>query len=139
MHIPRSVGIRPEPNVTPMIDVMLVLLIIFMTIAPLLETGLVATVPAAQHLTDHPDDETDAVIGVDVGGRLFFNKVPIVKAALRAKLQTRFASLPGDRVVYLRADRGLPYEAVQEVMTIASQAGARVVGLISEDVTLSKR
>jgi biopolymer transport protein ExbD len=135
MHAQRSLSIRAEPNVTPMIDVMLVLLIIFMAVAPLLDTGMVATVPPAQHLNEHPEDATDAVIGLDVAGRLFFNKQPIAESALSARLLARFASKPGDRVVYLRADRGLSYEVVQGAMTIASDAGATVVGLITEAST----
>jgi biopolymer transport protein ExbD len=134
MHAQRSVGVRAEPNVTPMIDVMLVLLIIFMTVAPLLDTGMVATPPTARHPSEHPDDDADAVIGIDVAGRLFFNKEPVTESALRARLHSRFASRSDDRVVYLRADRGLSYEAVQDVMTIASAAGASVVGLITEAV-----
>jgi biopolymer transport protein TolR len=138
MHAQRSVVVRAEPNVTPMIDIMLVLLIIFMTVAPLLDSGMVATPPTAHHPSEHPEDDTDAVIGVDIAGRLFFNKEPVTQSALRTRLQARFASRSDDRVVYLRADRGLSYEAVQDVMTIASVAGASVVGLITEVVPPNK-
>ena len=126
-------AVRAEPNVTPMIDVMLVLLIIFMAVGPLIETGINATPPTGQGLTAHPDAETDAVIGLDAHGRLFYNKQPIDSAALRVRLARRFAAAPNDRLVYLRADQALDYEQVQSAMELASSSGARMVALVAAE------
>jgi biopolymer transport protein TolR len=124
--------IRAEPNVTPMIDVMLVLLIIFMAVGPSLVSGFRAVPPTGMHLAAHPDEPTDAVIGIDAAGQLYFNRQQITEAALKARLIERFRLHGEDRVVYLRADGQLAYSRVQATMELASANGARVVGLVSE-------
>jgi biopolymer transport protein ExbD len=125
-------GIQVQPNVTPMIDVMLVLLIIFMTIGPLLDVGFRLIPPTGQHLTQHPDEEADAVIGLDDHGHLFYNKESVTEAGLRQRLRSRFIVTSNDRVVYLRAHQGLAYSRVQAAMELATAEGAQVVGLVSE-------
>src|SRR5881394_3340560 len=71
-------GVKAEPNVTPMVDVMLVLLIIFMVVAPALLAGFNAEPPQAQNIKDHPeDDQTDQVLGIDKDGNYYLNKKPI--------------------------------------------------------------
>ncbi len=125
-------AVRAEPNVTPMIDVMLVLLIIFMVVGPMLNERFAAMPPEARYSTRHPDDAGAAVIGMDARGALYFDKRPIDSIALRRVLVQRFRTKPDDRVVFLRADRTLPYGRLQETLAIASSAGAQVVGLVSE-------
>ena len=132
MNAATASPVRAQPNVTPMIDVMLVLLIIFMAVGPLLATGMRATPPEARFSAKHPDEGGDAVIGIDAMGRLYLDKMATDTTTLRARLMSRFTAHPADRVVYLRADRSLPYDRVQSVMTLASSAGAGVVGLVSE-------
>ena len=125
-------AVRAEPNVTPMIDVMLVLLIIFMVVGPMLNERFAAMPPDARYAARHPDDAGEAVIGIDVQGKLYLDKRPIDSTGLRRALTERFRAKPDDRVVFLRADRALPYGRLQETMGIASSAGAHVVGLVSE-------
>jgi len=125
-------GIRAEPNVTPMIDVMLVLLIIFMTVVPILSVGFSAEPPVGAHLEARPDEPGDPVIGLDRMGNYYLNKQPVTEAALRARLEARFPLGEQDRVVYLRADKNLLYERVGDAMDLATAAGARVVGLVGE-------
>ena len=127
----QTVNVRAEPNVTPMIDVMLVLLIIFMAVGPLLANGIVAEPPTGRHLAEHPDEPQDVIIGIDVAGRIFLDKHPVTERVLAERLTERFRRAPNDRVVYVRADHDLAYSKVQSVMTIASTAGARMVGLVS--------
>jgi biopolymer transport protein TolR len=132
MTTARSI-VRAEPNVTPMIDVMLVLLIIFMVIGPTLVDGFPATPPDARFTNRHPDDAGETVIGVAAGGQLYLDKVRTDSATLRRRLVARFAARPDDRVVFLRADRSLPYGTLEATMAIASSAGASVVGLVASD------
>ena len=89
-------GVASTPNVTPMVDVMLVLLIIFMVVAPALLAGFNADPPQAQNIKDHPeDDKTDQVLGIDKDGNYYLNKKPIqaedVAAALQAHLRRHAA------------------------------------------------
>jgi biopolymer transport protein TolR len=140
MRSHQTAGIQAQPNVTPMIDVMLVLLIIFMTIGPLLDAGFPLVPPTGQHLTKHPDESSDAVIGLDVHGGLFYDKRPITESELRRTLHARFAAAPDDRVVFLRAHEGLPFARVQSAMELASAEGAHVVGLVaSADAGATRR
>ncbi len=131
MPTPRS-AVQVQPNVTPMIDVMLVLLIVFMVAAPLLMTGVPAVPPRAVNLTAHPDDPADHTLGIDASGRYYLNKRLVAAAALEPALRRLFAAHPDDRVLYLRADRSLDYAVVQGAMDAAARAGARVVGLVAE-------
>jgi len=126
-----SMQVRAEPNVTPMIDVMLVLLIIFMVVGPTLIDGFNATPPDARYTSRHPDEPGEAVLGIDASGQLYLDKVPVDSATLSRRLAMRFRNQPDDRVVLLRADESLPYARLQTTMDIAARAGAQIVGLVS--------
>jgi len=123
-------AVRAEPNVTPMIDVMLVLLIIFMVVGPTLVEGP-AVPPEARYANRHPDEPGELTLGVDAQRRLYLDKQLVDSATLRRRLEARFREHPEDRVVFLRADESLPYEVLQRTMALASRAGAQVVGLVS--------
>ena len=86
-------GVASQPNVTPMIDVMLVLLIIFMVVTPALMAGFNATPPQGQNLKDHPEDEeNDQVLGIDKDGAYYLNKKPISKTAIEGELKRIYAN-----------------------------------------------
>jgi len=123
-------AVRAEPNVTPMIDVMLVLLIIFMVVGPTLVEGP-AIPPEARYANRHPDEPGEVTLGVDAQRRLYLDKQLVDSATLRRRLEARFREHPEDRIVFLRADESLPYEVLQSTMALASRAGAQVVGLVS--------
>ena len=125
--------VESTPNVTPMIDVMLVLLIIFMVVAPALRAGFNATPPEGVNLKDHPEDEnTDQVLGIDRDGQYYLNKRPIKNEDLPTKLKTIFDARTEDKILYLKADRTLDYAKVIDAIDIASKNGVRVVGMISD-------
>ena len=128
-----TASLRADPNVTPMIDVMLVLLIIFMIVVPLLVTGFRAELPKGANLAAHPEEKGDAVIGIDAAGRYFYNREPVSEAALVARLAQRFHGNSDARVAYVLADQSLPYGRVEAAMELAARAGVRVVSLISEN------
>jgi biopolymer transport protein TolR len=128
-----SGNVQSTPNVTPMIDVMLVLLIIFMVVAPALMAGFNATPPEGVNLKDHPEDEqTDQVLGIDREGQYYLNKRPIKNEDLASMLKKIFDARTEDKILYLKADKTLAYKKVLDAVDIASKNGVRVVGMISD-------
>jgi len=126
-------GVQSTPNVTPMIDVMLVLLIIFMVVAPALMAGFNATPPEGVNLKDHPEDEqTDQVLGIDREGQYYLNKRQIKNEDLAQKLKAIFDKRTEDKILYLKADKTLKYSKVLDAIDLASKNGVRVVGMISD-------
>jgi biopolymer transport protein TolR len=125
-------GVKAEPNVTPMIDVMLVLLIIFMIIIPALNAGFDATPPLGRNLKAHPEDNADQVLGIDVHGNYFLNKKPIHNEDLPTLLGQIYAARTEDKIMYLKADRGLDYGKILTAIDIAAHNGVRVTGMITD-------
>jgi biopolymer transport protein TolR len=126
-------GVESTPNVTPMIDVMLVLLIIFMVVAPALMAGFNATPPEGVNLKDHPEDEqTDQVLGIDREGQYYLNKRQIKNEDLAPMLKKIFEARTEDKILYLKADKQLEYAKVLDAIDLASKNGVRVVGMISD-------
>jgi biopolymer transport protein TolR len=126
-------SVKAEPNVTPMIDVMLVLLIIFMVVAPALLAGFNANPPQGQNLKAHPtDEENDQTLGIDKDGNYYLNKKPISKTAIEAEIKRIYDARTTDKVMYLKADKDLEYSKVVDATDMASKNGVRVVGLISD-------
>jgi biopolymer transport protein TolR len=126
-------GVRAEPNVTPMIDVMLVLLIIFMVVTPALLAGFNADPPQGQNLKEHPEDaENDQVLGIDKDGNYYLNKKEIKKEALEAEIKRIYAIREVDHTMYLKADAGLDYAKVVDATDMAAKNGVRVIALISD-------
>jgi biopolymer transport protein ExbD len=124
-------AVKSEPNVVPMIDIMLVLLIIFMIVTPLLASGFRATMPKADNLDKSPEEENEVILGIDDGGRFFLNTRPVPEAQLEDQLRALFSGRE-DKILYLKADNQLRYGRVQEGIEIARKAGARVVASITE-------
>jgi len=131
MHAAHN-AIRAEPNVTPMIDVMLVLLVIFMLVLPSLVAGTAAVPPEAENLEAHPEEPRDQTLSIDRDGRYYINKRQIVAEALPTELRAAAASRPDDHELFVRADKELRFDVVQRALDVAGAAGFRVVGLVSE-------
>jgi biopolymer transport protein ExbD len=125
-------SVSSDINVTPLVDVMLVLLIIFMVVTPALLQGFQAVLPTGDNLLERPEEESRVVVGIDVDGNWYFNKRPISRDNMFVALQTSFIERPEDKVLYLKADSGLPYQAILEMMDIGRDAGARVMAAVSE-------
>lgn len=119
-----------EINVTPMVDVMLVLLIIFMVTAPLLQTGVPVELPQtkAETLDVNPDL---AILTLSKDQRIFFGDVEIPYHQLEDKLGGNI-KLRKDKVVYLQADRTLPYGYVVDIMATMKRAGVDNVGMVTD-------
>jgi biopolymer transport protein TolR len=117
-------------NVTPLVDVMLVLLIIFMVTAPILQQGVPVDLPkvAASPLTG---EQEQLVVNVTKNGQLFLNDTPMTAEQLTEKLRAIAAARP-DRQLYVRADQAVPYGQVMRVMGAVREAGLVRVGLVTE-------
>ena len=127
-------GVASTPNVTPMVDVMLVLLIIFMVVAPALLAGFNAQPPQAINIKDHPEDEkTDQVLGIDKDGQYYLNKKLIKAEDVGPALKNIYVNTPrDDYIMYFKADKDLQYSKILDAMDLAMKNGVRVVGMISD-------
>ena len=126
-------NVKSEPNVVPMIDVMLVLLIIFMIIIPQISSGFTAVPPQGANLKPHPEEDTDQVLGIDVNGQYYLNRDAIPNDQLGAQLARIFQAQGRDEfILYVKADKGLDYAKVTEALDIAAANGVVVSGLITE-------
>jgi biopolymer transport protein TolR len=125
-------AVKADINVTPMIDVMLVLLIIFMIVTPLIAAGFKATLPKGKNLDPRPEGENEVVLGIDQGGQYFLSGRPLPNASLEDQLRSIFAARTEDKILYFKADNQLKYARVQEAVETARRAGVRVMAAITE-------
>ena len=125
-------SVKGEPNVVPMIDIMLVLLIIFMIVTPLIANGFKAAMPQGANLDPRPEGDDEVVLGIDESGHYFLNGAAIQDAALGDQLKAVYAARTKDKIMYFRADQNLKFEKIQEAVEIARHAGVRVMAAITE-------
>ncbi|AKF83214.1 biopolymer transporter TolR [Myxococcus fulvus 124B02] len=125
-----------EINVTPMVDVMLVLLIIFMVTAPLIQQGVKVNLPETKAA---PVEATEkkVVLSIDAGKKVYIGDAEVALEELEAKLAAN-AKVQADKEVFLHADRDVPYGTVVEVMAAAQRAGINNVGMITDPSTGAK-
>jgi len=124
-----------EINVTPMADVMLVLLIIFMITTPLLQSGVTLNLPKARNPLEAPeaDSKEAVVISLNRSGQIYRAKTPMSEDQLFDFLRTRFAGSDiQDRTIFLRADTALSYGRVVEIVNGSREAGVDRIGLMTE-------
>ena len=131
-----SKDVRADINVTPLADVMLVLLIIFMVITPLLQKGVDVKLPTAEFPSDHPDNEAAITVAVRKDNTVYVNMVPVAESELPTKLSEEFEGKT-ERILFLKADEALEYGDVLRVMDLCRDAGADEIGLITEVKTRS--
>jgi biopolymer transport protein TolR len=125
-------AIASAPNVTPLVDVMLVLLIIFMVVTPTLVSGVHAEPPEAVHLTAHPIEAGDHTLAMGANGSMLLDKRPITLDLLGGALTALYPAGAPNRVLYIRAHRELPYGDISEAIDVARRSGVAVVGMVSE-------
>jgi TolR protein len=123
-----------EINVTPLVDVMLVLLIIFMIAAPMLHQGIEVSLPEAEAEILPLRVEDPLVLSVNRQGLVFVRDTPIHPSQLVDRLSPILAA-KGDRSVFLKGDRELPYGKIIEVLDLLHQGGITQVGLVTEGAT----
>ena len=117
-------------NVTPLVDVMLVLLIIFMVTAPMLQMGIDVNLPRVQSRSIDVNEEK-LILTINASREIFFNRAKIPSADLGVKLRAVMANRI-DREIFLRADRTVPYGFVVEVMSEVRKAGVDKLGMITQ-------
>jgi biopolymer transport protein TolR len=122
-----------EINVTPMVDVMLVLLIIFMVSAPLLTVGVPLDLPQTQAKSLEQNDQKPLQLSVDIKGKVFVNDTEVAIDELIPKLKAITDARGGlDERIYMRADKKADYGTVAKVMGLLSGAGFKKLALVTE-------
>jgi len=132
-------GSIAQINVTPLVDVMLVLLVIFMVTAPIIQQGVSVDLPKI-HAAGLSSQEDPLVVGLTKDGTIYLNDNPIALADLRGKLVAIGQASP-DRALLLRADRSVPYGDVVGVIAAIKDAGINRLGMVTEpapDAPLSR-
>ncbi|MGE5200017.1 MAG: ExbD/TolR family protein [Rhodospirillaceae bacterium] len=124
-------GLKADINVTPLVDVMLVLLIIMMLIAPMLQQGVSVKLPQASNTADKPETQDQTVVAVTSDKRLYLNGVPIQEGELQSKIQTLMETKK-EKVVLIKGDEEAPYSAIMSAMDRLREANIENIGLITE-------
>jgi len=124
-------GVVAAINVTPLVDVMLVLLIIMMLVAPLLQQGVSVRLPTATNTVDKPESQDQTVIAIAQNKTLYLNAKPIQEQELASKVNELLESKK-EKVVVIKADEEVEYGAVMAAMDSLRQAGIEDIGLITE-------
>jgi biopolymer transport protein TolR len=127
-------GPMADINVTPMADIMIVLLIIFMVITPMLQKGVDVKLPQAGNTKDRKDEPKSIVVAIRKDSTTYLGSAKLEsQAQLLPQIKERLQDLPeGARMIYLKADDALPYSEVMKVMDLCREAGVEEVALIAE-------
>jgi biopolymer transport protein ExbD len=131
MQLGGSGGVKSDINVTPLVDVMLVLLIIMMIVAPLLQQGVAVTLPKATNNTEKPETQDQTVLAIDAQKRLYVNAKEVQGGDLRRRIDEVLESKK-EKIVIIKADQDVEYGAVMAAMDELRHAGIEDMGLITE-------
>jgi biopolymer transport protein TolR len=124
-------GVKSDINVTPLCDVMLVLLIIMMIVAPLLQQGVSVKLPVAGNTTDKPETQDQTVIAIARDKTLYVNARPIREGELTTRINELLESKK-EKIVLIKADEEVEYGAVMSAMDQLRQAGIEDIGLVTD-------
>ena len=122
-------GIKSDINVTPLVDVMLVLLIIMMIVAPLLQQGVSVTLPKATNTVDKPETQGQTVIAIGPNKAVYLNARPVTEGELVTKV-TELLENQKEKIILIKADEEVEYGAVMATMDQLRQAGIEDIGLV---------
>jgi biopolymer transport protein TolR len=126
-----SGGVKSDINVTPLVDVMLVLLIIMMIIAPLLQQGVALTLPTATNSSEKPETQEDTVIAITADGRYHLNGIAVPEGDLRRRVEDALEQ-KNQKIIIIKADEDAAYSAVMAAMDELRAAGLEDIGLITD-------
>ena len=133
----RDRTVMSDINVTPLVDVMLVLLVVFMITAPLLTAGVAVDLPKVKSKAISQQDNKPLEIGLDAQGNIFLGDSAITLDKLIAKLEAIAIEAP-DRRIYIKADQNLGYGQVMAVMAAVNRAGFTKIALVTDPVAAQK-
>jgi biopolymer transport protein ExbD len=139
MQVGERGSLNAEPNVVPMIDILLVLLIIFMIVTPVIAAGFPAQMPMARHIELRQEEGGDVVLGIDRDGKFYLDPgigqtglVP--EGQLEQVLTQIYDARTENKILYFKADQNLEFAKVQEGIEIARKAGVRVIAAVTEEL-----
>jgi biopolymer transport protein TolR len=131
MQLGTSGGVKSEINVTPLVDVMLVLLIIMMIVAPMLQRGVDLRLPMATNSAAKPETQEQTVLAIKADKTLYVNSVPVREGELRQRVE-EVLETKKEKVILIRADEDVEYSAVMGAMDALREGGIEDMGLITE-------
>jgi biopolymer transport protein ExbD len=127
----KSGGLNSDINVTPLVDVMLVLLIIMMLVAPMLQKGVAVTMPTAENVVQKPDNAEQTVLAIDAQNRFYVNGLEVKKEEMADRVKTVLEEKK-ERVVLIKGDQDASYSAIMMAMDDLRKAQIEDIGLITE-------
>jgi TolR protein len=124
-------GVKSDINVTPLVDVMLVLLIIMMIVTPMLQQGVAVRLPTAENTADKPQSDQQTIVAIGANKAFYLNAKPIQEGELASKINEILESKK-EKIVLIKADEEVEYGAVMAAMDQLRQAGIEDIGLVTE-------
>jgi biopolymer transport protein TolR len=124
-------GIKSDINVTPLVDVMLVLLIIMMLVAPLMQQGVPVKLPVASNYVDKPETNNQTVVAIAANKAVYLNAKFIATEELGKKVEEALKDKV-EKVVLIKADQDVDYSAVMAAMDQLHQVGVEDIGLVTD-------
>ena len=124
-------GIVADINVTPLVDVMLVLLIIMMLIAPMLQKGVPVTLPLADNTVDKPETQDQTVVAVDSRNRFYVDGIEVEKSTMAERVKSKLEDKT-QRIVLIKGDQDAKYSSIMAAMDDLRKVGIEDIGLITE-------
>ena len=127
----KTSALNSEINITPLADVMLVLLIIVMLIAPLLQAGVDVVLPEAANTTEKPENDAQTVLSVTADGRFYVDEVQVSEQDMLREVQ-EVLERKFEKIVLIKADQDAQYSNVMAILDRLQRAGIEDIGLITE-------
>jgi biopolymer transport protein ExbD len=124
-------GVKSDINVTPLVDVMLVLLIIMMIVAPMLQKGVDVRLPFAAHGSDKPETQDQTVLHIQADKSLYVNAVRVIPGDLRRRVEEAMETKTA-KLILIKADEDVDYRTVMDAMDELRASGIEDMGLITE-------
>jgi len=134
MNVGKSGGLNSDINVTPLVDVMLVLLIIMMLIAPMLQKGVPVELPLADNTVQKPETQDQTVLAIDRSNKFYINSIQVEKGYMADRVKTALEDKT-ERIVLIKADKDASYSAIMSAMDDLRKVGIEDIGLITDPKT----